>query len=195
MLRSPWLLHSIHRQHSCLTCLAGLVIPMKAKKMPLKQSMPCCMACAPALGVVDAGVDLDLLLPQEFCSGDGAHLLQEEAICIHDQDILGHLHSNTSPDCSRHASLSSLPALLRNSQPMHSMPCSNTRPLQLGQAAHSAAHASVTRAALATSWAGVQQPVQSMLSTACMAHTSCAFSSSLVRSTRLLLWSAVPASL
>ena len=56
------------------------------------RSMPGCMAVAPALGVVDAGVDLDLLLPQQVCSGDGAHLLQEEAVCVHDQDILRDLH-------------------------------------------------------------------------------------------------------
>lgn len=46
---------------------------------------------SPALSVVDARVDLHLPLPEGLRLCDGPHLLQEEAVSVHDQDVLVHL--------------------------------------------------------------------------------------------------------
>ena len=159
------------------------------------RSMPCCMVGAPALSVVDAGVDLDLLLPQKVCSGDSTHLLQEEAVCIHDQDILCHLHINIKPDRSRHASLSFYPPqLLCGFQSMHSIGIFQHTPLAAGTGS---THACPRQRHQKCSGniQGVKPSQGAGMSRASLVHTSCAFSSSLVRSTRLLLCSAVPASL
>jgi hypothetical protein len=49
------------------------------------------MLSAPLLSIVHARIDLDLFPPQDFGLCDGAHLLQEEAVAVHDQAVLGHL--------------------------------------------------------------------------------------------------------
>ena len=69
--------------------------------IPQRICMLSSCGCSPPLSVMNTRIDLHLSFPQIVSLCDGPHLLQEEAIGVHDQDILVDLcdPANLSAQC------------------------------------------------------------------------------------------------